>query len=140
MANVSALQAGIAEPVQICRPAAFEGAAVEAVAAFEVADAAVAAGPVPAKAPLGFVRSRAVGGPRRTPAQPENPQRFAGRADLEAAIECDLARGEPKPFEFRHGVGQERVLCWVAQCIGRGGISPRAPRRVFTVTSASWVT
>jgi hypothetical protein len=35
----------------------------------------------------------------------EARERFAGRADVEAAVERDLSEGDPQLLQFRHGVG-----------------------------------
>jgi hypothetical protein len=64
-----------------------------------------------------------------------------GDADREeAAVERDLARAQVQTVQFRGGGGQQSG--WLGQPIwlAAGTIRPRAPRRVFSQTSASWTT
>ena len=63
-----------------------------------------------------------------------------GSGQVEAAVERDLPRSDPEPVELGDRVGQQRVLGRVPDPARGGRISPRAPRRVFSVTSAIWET
>ena len=68
-------------------------------------------------------------------------ERLAGRADVEAAVERDLFRRDPEPVELRDGVRAGACPRPGSRSGSRAGrISPRAPRRVFSVTSQSWFT
>src|SRR4051794_33006747 len=76
---------------------ALEAAAVQAVAALEVADAALLAGAVAREPPPGAAGAGLLAPSDEHPLGRQVPQRFGGRANLEAAVDGDLARGDPEP-------------------------------------------
>ena len=70
---------------------AFEAAAAEAVAAFEVTDPAFAACSVALQAPLGTSGAWLLAAGDEQPLELEAAERLPGRAGLEAAVDCDLS-------------------------------------------------
>src|SRR5215213_832811 len=105
---------------------ALQPAAVDAVAAFEVADPSFGAGSVALQPASG------ASGPGLLAARDEHAvgferlERLVGRAGHEAAVERDLPRSDPKPLELGDGRRQERMLARVADLRGRG--QDQAPR------------
>src|SRR5215213_7044295 len=101
---------------------ALEAAAFEAVAALEVADAALAAGAV-AGQPIARSLAGAGGGAAlagdEQPLGRERLERLAGGVDGEAAVDGDLGDGEAELLELGDGSGQQLLLVRVAGC-GRG--------------------
>src|SRR5215216_615686 len=93
---------------------ALQPAAIDALAAFEVADRSFGAGsvaPQPASGAsgLGFLAAR-----DEHPLGFERLERVVGRAGHEAAVERDLARPDPKPLELGDRRRPQRVLGRVA--------------------------
>src|SRR4051812_40146339 len=94
---------------------ALEPAAVQGIAALEVADSSLGAGSVAPQAAsaasrLGLLAARdehAVGRQRL--------ERLVGWAGHEATVERDLPRSDPEPFQLCHRYRQQRVLGPVAE-------------------------
>jgi hypothetical protein len=107
---------------------AFEPGSVQAVAAFEVADSAFGAGSVALQPSLGALGAGllAAGDEHSLWVQGVLFEGPAGRGDIEATIERDLAGSDSEPGQLVDGVGQQRVLGWVPQP-GRGRDN-QAPR------------
>src|SRR4051812_2833085 len=117
---------------------ALQAGPAQSVTAFEVADATLDAGAV---ARLAFAGASGAG---FVAAGDEHARvlgdRVACRAGLEAAVADQLARPDREPVELFARVGQQRVLGRVPGRVAAGRMNPRAPRRVFSVTSAIWAT
>ena len=107
---------------------AFEAAAVEAVAAFEVADAALGAGSVALQPPLGAFGAGLLAAGDEHPLGREAAEGLAGRAGCGSRRRALPRAGEPEPLEFGDGVGQQRVLGRVARLLWRAAGSARARR------------
>src|SRR5664280_1233359 len=88
---------------------AFEAGSVQAVAAFEVTDPSFGARSVALHSSLGAFGAGLLAARDEHPVGREVFERFAGWANIEAAIERDHFRGDPEPLELRDRVGQQRV-------------------------------
>jgi len=66
-------------------------------------------------------------------------ERLVGRARLKAAVERDLAGEIPSRSSSATVSGSSVFSLGLPTRVEAGRISPRAPRLVFSVTSASWV-
>src|SRR5664279_3257951 len=83
---------------------ALEAGSVQAVAAFEVTDPSLGARSVALHSSLGAFGAGLLAARDEHPVRREVFERLAGRADVEAAVERDLFRGDPEPFELGDGV------------------------------------
>ena len=61
-------------------------------------------------------------------------------AGREAAVDGHLVRSDAEPLEFGAVAGSRSDSLGEPIAEGAGRISPRAPRRVFSVSSVSWKT
>ena len=117
---------------------AFQAGSVQPVAAFEVADPALVAGSVAPQPALGALRAGFLAASDEHVRGVEVCERGARRTRLEPAVDCDLARADPEPFELGDRVRQQRVLGRVAQLCATPAGSTRVRRvLVFSVTSAN---
>ena len=97
-----------------------EPAAAQPVAAFEMADPSLAAGPVLRQPPLGSSAAWLLTTGDERPLGSQAPA-SGSRDDVELAIERDLSRCDPEALQFRDRVGQQRVLGRVPDlAAGRG--------------------
>ena len=67
-------------------------------------------------------------------------ERLAGRTDVEPTVERDLFRGDPSRLSSAIVSGRSVSSPGFPIAVDGGRISPRAPGRVFSVTSQSWFT
>jgi hypothetical protein len=114
---------------------ALESGAAQAVASFEVADASLGADAVAGQAAraalvgdgsaAGDVNGGQVG------------QRGVAGGGVKAAVERDLARAPGQPLQFAGGSLKQRVSLGLPIWLEAGRSRPRAPRRVFWVSSVS---
>src|ERR1035437_150381 len=89
---------------------AFEAAAVQSVAAFEVTDPPFGPGSVALHPALSAFGAGLVAAGDEHPLGRQVFECLPRRADVETAVEGYLARGDPEPPELRDRVGQQRVL------------------------------
>src|SRR5512140_1076689 len=111
---------------------ASQAAAVQSVAAFEVADAAFLAGAVARQPSLGVSGGGFLAASDEHRLGRQGRERAVARSGLKAAIERYFARPEPQPLELGDHLGQQRVLvrvAWLAR--GRQDQSPRAAAGVL---------
>ena len=117
---------------------AFQAGSVQAVAAFEVADSSFGARSVLLQAALGAIRTGLLAACDEHPVRLEVVivECLAGRADVEPAVERELGRSRavPAPRPCRAAAACPRPGSRSGLDAGR--ISPLAPRRVCSVTSA----
>ena len=92
---------------------AFQAGSVQAVAAFEVTDPSFGTGSVALQPSLGAFGAGLLAAGDEHPIGRKVFDGRGRRANVEAAIESDLFRGDPEPLQFRDGRGQERVLARV---------------------------
>jgi hypothetical protein len=86
---------------------AFEARSIDPVAAFEMADPSFGARPILLQASLGALGAGLLAARDEHPVRVEAVERLAGRADVEAAIQRDLFRGDPEPFQLGDGVWEQ---------------------------------
>jgi len=116
---------------------ALEAAAVQTVAAFEVADPSFGAGSVALQTALGASGAGLLAARDEHPFGRKVAECLGGRADVEASIERDLAREVPSRWSSAIVWGSSMSSPGLPGAVTDGTISPRAPRLVFSVTSAS---
>src|SRR5215211_343166 len=97
---------------------AFEAGAAEAVAAFEVADAAFGADAVARQAPVGASGAGAAAAGDEHAAGVG--KRVADGAGIEAGVQRNVARAELEPLELGGCLGQQRVFFGIADRCRRG--------------------
>ena len=98
---------------------AFQAGAVQPVAAFEVTDPALRTRSVASHPTLGALRAGLLAASDEHGLGVKVLERGAGRTDVEATVERDLAWADPESFELGDGLRQQRVLGRVPQ-LGRG--------------------
>src|SRR5665213_3339548 len=86
---------------------AFEAGSVHPVAAFEVTDPSFGAGSIALHSSLGAFGAGLLAARDEHPLGREVFERLLGRPDVEAAIERDLFRGDPEPFQFGDRLWQQ---------------------------------
>src|SRR4051794_34814345 len=98
---------------------AFEAAAAQAVAAFEVADAALGAGAVAREAFAGAARAGFVSAGDEYAFRTDLGELVAGHHRPERPVERDLFGAQSEVLELGGGLAQQRVLAGVADRAGR---------------------
>jgi hypothetical protein len=117
---------------------ASEAAAAQAVAAFEVADAALDADPEARQPAVG---ASGAGGLAAGDEYAVGAGQILGDADREeAAVERELAGVSLRRCSSAAVAGSRSGSFGDPISLAIGTIRPRAPRRVFSQTSASWMT
>ena len=118
-----------------------EPAAAQPVAAFEMADPSLAAGPVLRQPPLGSSAAWLLTTGDERPLGSQALQRLARGTDVEPAIERDLSRCDPEALQFRDRVEQQRVLGRVPDLWGIRRAASGCGGGVGTATAISgWTT
>ena len=119
---------------------AFEPAAAQAVAAFEVTDAPFGTGAVALQPALGASGAGLLAPGDEHPLGRELFERLGRRGQREATVQRDLAWCEPKLLELADGRGSSVFSPGLPGSEAAGTIKPRASRLVFGVTSTSCAT
>jgi len=103
---------------------AFEPGSAQAVAAFEVTDAAFDPGAVAGSAFAGASAAGFVATGELDLPVGQLGERLEGRAGLKAAVEDDLSDADPSPVELVGGLSQQRVLARVPRRVTSGQDEP----------------